>query len=536
MLKNVEPQCPENYTLSNTSCSCVPHVIHQAKKPSTKKPSIHNSNKRTRCPNGTRRNKKTGECISTKTLTAIATKTKKANKTKKTQAKKTQAKSKQSKTKKKELQNTQSNIISVKTSTPHDDLQISTAISKLLDKYSMKKYSSDFSKMLPDIRSELIEAKSFSPSINKRLVSLKDIPSENIFGCGLEDIISDKSDVKDKEFKYLNVRYGTSRTGEPLCVSYTSKKAQKILLNNLAATKNFTCENIVAPLQLDSNCWFNTMYMVFFVSDKGRKFFRFFRQLMIEGKHSNGKNIQPKKLAQALFLFNAYIESSYNLDNLPSYRKRASGFNTNLLIENIYKSIPQVHKKNKEMSGLKFSGEYGNPLNYYKSIISFLSPSSLAVYEPRLKTTSKADLLKLFNTKHSYSGEYYMPDVIVLVLYNEHLHNESLLQVDHVKKRPISFTRTYTGSNDTGKNPRDVKYTLDSAVVRSTNNQHFCALITCNKQEFAFDGGALVRVGKLQWKKLINTKRHWQFDDQEKNSHLNWSFSNCYQQLYYYRE
>ena len=31
---------------------------------------------------------------------------------------------------------------------------------------------------------------------------------------------------------------------------------------------------------------------------------------------------------------------------------------------------------------------------------------------------------------------------------------------------------------------------------------------------------------------LKNTK----FDDQLKNSHLSWSFWNCYQQLYYYRE
>ena len=400
----------------------------------------------------------------------------------------------------------------------------------------MKKYNNDFSKMVPDVRSKLIEARSFSPSINKRLVSLKDIPSENIFGCGLEKIINEKSDVDDEISRNLNVRYGTSRTGEPLCASYTSKKAQAVMLNNLSSSKNFNCENIIAPLQLDSNCWFNTMYMVFFVSDKGRKFFRFFRQLMIEGKHNTGEKIKQKKLAKALFLFNVYIESSYNLYNDKSYQKSTIGFNTNLLIENIYKGIPAIHKKRKDMRGIKSSGQYGNPLNYYNSIISFLSNQSLSLYEPRLRDISKKDMLKLFNDQHSYTGEYYMPDVIVLVLYNEDIQKPYIMSVYDIEKRPLSFTRIYKGNSLPEKKPKSVKYKLDSAVVRSTNNQHFCALITCNKKQFAFDGAALFRMGAFEWKKRINTKKYWRFDDQLKNSHLSWSFWNCYQQLYYYRE
>ena len=43
-------------------------------------------------------------------------------------------------------------------------------------------------------------------------------------------------------------------------------------------------ENIIGPKQYKSNCWFNVFLMIFFVSDKGRKFHRFFRKAMIEGK------------------------------------------------------------------------------------------------------------------------------------------------------------------------------------------------------------------------------------------------------------
>ena len=43
----------------------------------------------------------------------------------------------------------------------------------------------------------------------------------------------------------------------------------------LLLKKNVNAENIIGPKQIKSNCWFNTFLMVFFVSDKGRKFHRF---------------------------------------------------------------------------------------------------------------------------------------------------------------------------------------------------------------------------------------------------------------------
>ena len=50
---------------------------------------------------------------------------------------------------------------------------------------------------------------------------------------------------------------------------------------------------VVAPKQLRSNCWFNVFFMVFFISDKGRSFFRHLRQTMITGvKSVNNEQIK----------------------------------------------------------------------------------------------------------------------------------------------------------------------------------------------------------------------------------------------------
>ena len=48
-------------------------------------------------------------------------------------------------------------------------------------------------------------------------------------------------------------------------------------------------DNIVAPKQYQGNCWFNTLFVALFISDKGRSFFEYFRRLMIQGKAVHNK-------------------------------------------------------------------------------------------------------------------------------------------------------------------------------------------------------------------------------------------------------
>ena len=98
------------------------------------------------------------------------------------------------------------------------------------------------------------------------------------------------------------------------CINFDTKEAQIILLSNLASTKLAPIETIIAPKQYRSNCWFNTMYMIFFVSDKGRKFFKFFRQLMIEGNTMRSGLVKkpniPSRLWKAFALLNMAIEAT----------------------------------------------------------------------------------------------------------------------------------------------------------------------------------------------------------------------------------
>ena len=98
-------------------------------------------------------------------------------------------------------------------------------------------------------------SKSFSPEINRKIdvTRLKTLKHHNIKLC-------------DNLFKIYN-------NNNEECFNYKSKKLQKILLNNLTATKHLNVNKFIPPKQIYSNCWFNTMFVNFFYSDKGRKFF-----------------------------------------------------------------------------------------------------------------------------------------------------------------------------------------------------------------------------------------------------------------------
>ena len=66
---------------------------------------------------------------------------------------------------------------------------------------------------------------------------------------------------------------------------------------------------------------------------------------------------------------------------------------------------------------------------------------------------------------------------------------------------------------------------------------HFCSLLTCEKQEFAYDGMSFHRFVPLSWKKYINTDYTWQFEGStdSSNNMLKWNFKSAYQMLVYYR-
>ena len=104
--------------------------------------------------------------------------------------------------------------------------------------------------------------RSFSPSINNKLLvhSLKTMNPNEIDVC--QDLL---------KIKLL-------KNGKESCLDYNDNYVKNKLIQNLKASKHIDVKKFISPRQIMSNCWFNTMFVTLFFSDKGRKFFRYFRR------------------------------------------------------------------------------------------------------------------------------------------------------------------------------------------------------------------------------------------------------------------
>jgi hypothetical protein len=528
----VSPTCPSNYFLNKKTCRCnktkvkkskpKPKAITKNKKPATKKPAtkkpatIKRVQFRKRCPNGTRKNKKTGLCEATDKKKIIPFIKKPNNPVieKETAL---------------FIQQPQNNIVS------NAFMSINpSSLNNLLRKLDGSSQDSK-DNLISTVRNVLVKNKSFSPAINRELVSLHPGQHENFFGCGL----SLKNINKDTK---LNVRIGTKQIdgkAVPICVSSESKKAIDFFIKNLKRLQTIDCNNIIAPIQKKSNCWFNTMFMSFFISDKGRKFFRFFRQLMIEGRIAStgaekGKLIRPPKLRKAFFLLNACIEASYNSGD-DSKDKNALLMDTNNVIKLIYDSMPADVRKQNWFSNID---EAGNPYYYYENIIRYLGVNSiycekkfniyqithmfqLGKQDKKILISDTLNLNSIFQMDPLTTTFTKIPDICIISLSDD---NSNI-------NKPLEFTIT------TGK--ESVTYVLDSAIIRNTEKEHFCSTLTCNKNEKAFDGASIGRLRDFNWKSLISKNENWSFTYGGAFDHysdMKWNFMKAYQLLFYYRK
>lgn len=331
---------------------------------------------------------------------------------------------------------------------------------------------------------------SYSPTINRELVTLKSIDYINLMDCN-----SNKA-FKLKEPLQIGVK------GK--CYYYYKPEAVKFMLRNLKANKHIDPTKIIPPIQLQSNCWFNSMFVTFFVSDKGRKFFHFLRQLMIEGKQQDGTVI-PESLRDAFALLN------FGVDACLTGNEFAYKLDTNSIIHSIFKAIPSSYKK--QFPFIVDIDEAGNPLLYYVGIINYLHNSSIQLLLIRdVKNSGWKDEVSKYVHQMGH-----IPHIIVLEIYDE--------EASVFNKKPISFSIL------------DAKYEIDSSVVRDISKQHFCSVLTCEGQEMGYDGASFKRLVNLKWKDKMNTNMDWEFEGTEDYDGrvLKWNFTKCYQLLMYYR-
>ena len=347
-------------------------------------------------------------------------------------------------------------------------------------------------------KEKIITLVSYAPSINKRLVSLKTIRKR--------DVIEDCNKKRAFQLKEpIQIKIADK------CLPYNTEEAQEYLLGKLKENKHVQVKKIIAPVQSLGNCWFNTMFMAFFVSDKGRKFFHFFRQLMIQGKQVDGARI-PKDMWTAFSLLNFAIESSL------TGSKYAYSMNTNNIIKQIYLSVPDEYKK----SYVVDVDIASNPLNYYRCITEYLQLDSLKSLTFPLYSDNWLQTLE-----QKFVQTNVPPHYIVLEVYDSSSEDET----------PGAG---YSGSVTTRLKKFTIgkyEYVLDSCIIRDMEQQHFIALITCEGKEYGYDGASFSRLVPFKWKDKLNSHAKWTFKGiyDKKYGSLYWSFRHGYQMLYYYR-
>ena len=460
---NMKPTCLETYEFDEPNCRCIKKPVSKISKATQKK----------QCPPEKILNPKTGRCI------------------KKPVSKVSKA------TQKKE------NIVTIKSNTPILQQSVGNEIMKQYN-LSPKDPKNTLNEKINTILT------TFSPLINKQLVSkIKGKPKESIFGCpGVS-----------KNVPYI---FGTSIYDKPpqimvngKCYSYFSSKAQIALLNRLKYTNNnLKLNDVTAPKQIDSNCWFNSLFMGFFISNKGRKFFKFMRQLMIEGKKLNGTKIKPK-LKNTLAWFNIAIELS-----LTPGTDLLNTFDTNEIIQGIYDSIPKSFKiKN---GAIKQRGESGNPLEFYNSLISYFNYDTIPVNIKEINIFKIKDINgTIENTIYQHINKDELPDIIMVSL------------MDYISNNYyFDKTELIVPGN------KNIKYKLDCAVVRDSQKKHFCALLEIDNDECGFDGVSFRKLSKFKWKKFLGKNTSWTFEGSNwtgTSDSILWNFRSGYYMLYYYR-
>ena len=334
----------------------------------------------------------------------------------------------------------------------------------------------------------------YYPTINADLVSFeKSVENlQPIVCCNRTQAFNFKSPIEYK----INGR----------CLPFYEDEAVEYLLYRLKTNRYIKDINaIVVPKQIESNCWFNSMFVMFFISDFGRVFFHYFRQFMIQGKTVTGERVD-RDLWETFSLLNYIIEACV------SGSKSAASLNTNKIIIRIYDLIGRQNK-NPQIYQYKSAG---NPIDYYIALINYLQHNELVSYKLNVnyfanwKETLSAAITPLSKMPHIIILEY-MPHIITLP------------KPGNVEK-PLKFTI------------QNCEYTLDSCAIIDKNQEHFCSAIVCNGREFIFDGYSKRRLIPFEWKSRINKNDDWQFKDYPKDiPAATWNFTSGYSCFMYYR-
>ena len=340
---------------------------------------------------------------------------------------------------------------------------------------------------------------SYSPSINKTMLSSRNTEKDrHIFRCKMDEI-NVKKEHKQKKRVFDSDDYD--------CYKWNTQEAQNVMLKNLRSRRYINPENVVGPKQTNNNCWLNTFFMSFFISDKGRKFTKYLRHAMITGILPNGKKL-IKSLHKGFFILNKAIDAFLiGKDESSSF---AYNFNTIKIIKLLGKKIK--YRK---------PGEYGHPLDYFYAITNYLNTSDLVEYKVYFPT----DVRDLVENADSEWINYDIRELPHVFLLNINSAWNGRPYYDHQKDIPLKKEYTFTQKN------KKYKYKLDSIVSRDSTNHHFVSFIKLNDKEYIFDGAIMDRTNSAypkNWSSDFFSKKNIKVDN------LTYNMKH-YNMLFYYR-
>jgi hypothetical protein len=254
---------------------------------------------------------------------------------------------------------------------------------------------------------------------------------------------------------------------------------------------------------------------------------------MIKGETSTGKKLSDK-LWQSMALLNLSIEAALgsNTDKESDAARFVELLDTNNIIRGIHNSIPKEDEKT--VGAIKKTGKSNNPYSYYRDLVKYLGddslnmrkyvasvvvPSSLAsVSAARFAAFERAAAAPIFDDiKERISKD--LPDVVIL----------EYLQDNYTTVKRESFSVKTSGG-------REIEYALDSAIVRNNKKHHFCAVLTCNGEEYGYDGVSFAKLSPFKWRKNLNKNKNWTFEGSTSGrQRMLWNFEKGYSLLFYYR-
>lgn len=343
----------------------------------------------------------------------------------------------------------------------------------------------------------------YTPSINKYLLDQKTVSPNIVQGCPLADI---------------QVKLGN---GLRQCLPWDSVEAKKLMLDNLRSKTPTKCKEIVAPKQFKSNCWFNSFFMIFFISDKGKKFNKWLRQTMITGKVTDTGNMIGRdivaKLRLPLFILNKYIDAS--IRNSHDTTNFANVMDTNDIINLVNNAIGEDENSGEDGTLIAPVDKPSNPMRFYKGLYNAIGGDPMSWTRLTVGGDSKRSDISNFYSKLSQSA---VVSRISKMIY---------IEIDDAPSstfiKPVEFT---VDMIEAGKN-YNCTYKLDSAVLRDVDKEHFSSYITCNGKGFGSDGDAVNRLQSFDWKKRLNKSGEWKL---AKEYPTYFDFTEGYQMLVYY--